>query len=106
MAIGSSLNIVEEPLYDPVAPRWIAVGTVEANVTAAARQRGREIRARSPIIGLVERTGYPRIVERRHDQGRHANGRHEGDGPAAFVIILGAGEAMARCNEGVVVVPN
>src|SRR5258708_6295646 len=97
--------MVENPRYGQIAPRLPAHRAVEADMAAPLGQERRERPARRPIIALVEGAWNPRIVERRHDQGGNADGRHEPRRPAAIIVVLGAGETITRRDEGVVVIP-
>src|SRR5215216_4440901 len=96
----------EEPRDHEVAPRLAAAAAMEADMAATVRQKRCERRICHPIIPPIERPGYPGIVERRQHQGRDADAAHEARRPAALIIILGAGEAVAWGDEDVVVVPD
>src|SRR5215216_4175943 len=98
--------MVEEPRYHEVAPRLAVADAMEADMAAMVGQHRPERRVRGPIIRPIERSGYPGIVERRQHQGRDADAAHEACQPAALIIILGAGEAVAWGDEDVVVVPD
>src|SRR5262249_55257531 len=97
--------MLKEPRHDEVAPRLPAAPAMEADMAAVVGQKRRERPIGGPIIAAIEGAGYPRIVHRPEHKGGNANCRHEVRRPAAFVIVLGAGESVARCDEVVVVLP-
>src|SRR5260370_41704450 len=95
--------MLEEPRDRAVAPGLFAGSAVKADMPALRRQERYQGRLRRPIITAVERTGNPRIIESCQHQRRDTDGCHEAERPAALVVIVGAGEAMARRDEEVVV---
>src|SRR6478609_9534691 len=96
----------EKPRYRDVAPRLVAFGTMEAYMTASLRQQGDECLVGRPIIAAIERLRNPGIVACRQHQGRHADTAHEAERLAALVVVLCTAEAVARCDEDIVVLPH
>src|SRR5262245_43966090 len=98
--------MVEETPDDPVAP-WAAIASpVEADMAAVLGKQRRQHLVCRPTIAAVERTGNPGVVEGGQHQRRDADPGHEAHRLAALIVVLGTGKAVARRNEGVVVLPD
>src|SRR5258707_5394793 len=78
---------------------------MKSDMTTVFRQERREQPARWPIIALVESSRNPGIVERGQGQGGNADAGHEPRRPAAIIVVLSPAEAIARRDEGVIIVP-
>ena len=96
----------DEGRHGQVVPGGRIAAPMKAHMPARRRQERRQVRVPAPVEFAIGGGRNPRVVERVDHQGRDRDAAEIPQRLASFVIVAGAGEAVARGDEHLVEAPD